>query len=81
MWPQSALEPFAPAMASVLREVAALAKQANTEAGRNFAMIGQIPCELRRWFRDHFDLRQEILTSAVTASDVFPMPPRVIGNR
>ena len=44
-------------------------------------MIGQIPVELRQWLRDNFDLQQEILTSAITLSDVFDKPPGVVGQQ
>jgi len=64
----------------VLREAAVLAAQPETREGSPFAIIGQIPVELRQWLRDKFDLQQEILTSAITLSDVFEKTPRVVGQ-
>ena len=78
LWPRRSTPALATAMHLVLREVADL--KAQPEA-LDFAIIGQIPVELRRWLRDTFDLQQEVLTSAVTMSDVFSMKPQVVGRQ
>jgi hypothetical protein len=45
-----------------------------------FSVVAQIPLELRLWLRDEFDLQGEAVTTALTASNVFPQPPGVVGS-
>ncbi len=50
------------------------------ESNKNFLRIGNISLELRVWLKDTFNLKQEALTSAITASGIFQHPPHIVGN-
>jgi len=50
------------------------------ESNKNFLRIGNISLELRAWLKDTFDLKQEALTSAITASGIFQHQPHIVGN-
>ena len=40
-------------------------------------VVGQIPWELRTWLRDHLHITQEALTTPLTLSSVFDLPPHI----
>ena len=45
-----------------------------------FAVIGHLGLELCGWLRDAFNLQQQVLTSALTFSTLFAVPPTVVGT-
>jgi hypothetical protein len=52
----------------------------HTEPNNSFSRIGNIPLELRAWLKDTFDLKQEAITSVITASGIFQHQPHIVGN-
>jgi len=52
----------------------------HTEPNNSFSRIGNISLELRAWLKDTFDLKQEALTSVITASGIFQHQPHIMGN-
>ena len=55
------------------------ARQHRDETSDVFSIVGQIAPEIRQWLQETFDLQQEVLTTALTLSTIFPHPPRVVG--
>ena len=45
-----------------------------------FAVVGHIGLELCEWLRDTFNLQQQVVTSALTFSTLFRLPPAVVGT-
>jgi hypothetical protein len=47
--------------------------------GEELAVVGQVCPELRVWIHRVLNVQSEALTSALTFSTLFPMPPTVLG--
>ena len=45
-----------------------------------FSIVGQIAPEIRQWLKETFSLQQEVMTTALILSEIFPHPPRVVGT-
>ena len=56
------------------------AMQQGGRAYWQFAVIGHLGLELCEWLRDAFNLQQQVLTSALTFSTLFTVPPAVVGT-
>ena len=43
-----------------------------------FAVVGHLGLELCEWLRDTFNLQQQVVTSALTFSTLFTVPPAMV---
>ena len=76
LWKSPGYSEFTSATYQTIREYILRHKESNN----TFSRIGNIPLELRAWLKDTFDLKQEAITSVITASGIFPHPPHIVGN-
>jgi hypothetical protein len=76
LWKSPNYSDFTSATYQAIRECILRQKESN----KNFLRIGNISLELRVWLKDTFNLEQEALTSAITASGIFQHPPHIVGN-
>jgi hypothetical protein len=76
LWKSPNYSDFTSATYQAIRECILRQKESN----KNFLRIGNISLELRAWLKDTFDLKQEALTSAITASGIFQHQPHIVGN-
>jgi len=76
LWKSPNYSDFTSATYQAIRECILRQKESN----KNFLRIGNISLELRVWLKDTFNLKQEALTSAITASGIFQHPPHIVGN-
>ena len=55
------------------------ARRAPDNSSDVFSIVGQIAPEIRQWLKETLSLQQEVMTTALTLSAIFPHPPRVVG--
>ena len=76
LWKSPRYSEFTSATYQAIRECILRHKESNN----TFSRIANIPLELRAWLKDTFDLKQEAVTSVITASGIFQHRPHIVGN-